>query len=77
MQTPAGVEEIASYADEIGPHVPLLFDGEGGPSDMVVIAKLRSPRFGQIHRLEGVNFRQLHEKYLSTLRSWRIHRLLR
>ncbi len=68
MQTPAGVEEIATYADGIGPHVPLLFDSEGGPSDMVTTAKnlglflhpftLRADS----PSLEGVNFQQLHEK---------------
>ena len=74
MQTPAGVEEIASYADGIGPHVPLLFDGEGGPSDMVTTAKnlglflhpftLRADS----PSLEGVNFRQLHEKLFVDLK---------
>lgn len=68
MQTPAGVEEIATYADGIGPHVPLLFDDEGGPSRMVTTAKnlglflhpftLRADS----PSLEGVNFAELHKK---------------
>lgn len=68
MQTPSGVEEIASYANGIGPHVPLLFEERGGPSDMVTTAKnlglflhpftLRADS----PSLEGVNFAQLHKK---------------
>ena len=68
MQTPAGVDEIATYADGIGPHVPLLFDDEGGPSRMVTTAKnlglflhpftLRADS----PSLEGVNFAELHKK---------------
>ena len=68
MQTPAGVEEIATYADGIGPHVPLLLNSEGGASDMVTTAKnlglflhpftLRADS----PSIEGVNFTQLHKK---------------
>ena len=68
MQTPAGVEEIATYADGIGPHVPLLLNSEGGASDMVTTAKnlglflhpftLRADS----PSLEGVNFAELHKK---------------
>ena len=55
------------------PHVPLLFDGEGGPSDMVTTAKnlgffkLLTLR-ADSPSLEGVNFRQLHEKLFVDLK---------
>lgn len=68
MQTPEGVKELASYADGIGPHVPLLFAEDGGPSEMVLCAKnlglflhpftLRADS----PSLDGVNFRELHKK---------------
>ena len=74
MQTEEGIEEIATYADGIGPHVPLLFDEEGGPSEMVTTAKnlglflhpftLRADS----PSLDGVNFEQLHKKVFVDLR---------
>ena len=68
MQTTVGIQEIAEYADGIGPHVPLLFNDHDRPSEMVIAAK----KLGLfLHPftlradspcLDGVNFAELHKK---------------
>ena len=68
MQTTQGIGEISQYADGIGPHIPLLFDRKGEPSEMVTAAKnlglflhpftLRADSAS----LDGVNFTELHKK---------------
>lgn len=68
MQTAEGVVEISHYADGIGPHVPLLFDKVGAPSEMYATAR----KLGLfLHPftlrtdspcLEGVEFDELHKK---------------
>lgn len=74
MQTQAGVEEIATYADGLGPHVPLLFDDADEPSEMVQTAKTLGLFLHPFTLradspcLEGVNFEQLHKKLFVDLR---------
>jgi len=68
MHTASGLEEVAEYAQGIGPDVNLLENKSGGPSELVVAAKklglflhpytLRADS----ESIPGVNFEALHKK---------------